>query len=172
METKPTSHIVQGVVITLILIILGLIIYFTGQINNKALASVQYLILIGGIVWSCLQYSKQLDHHVTFGNIFAHGFKTTAVIIALMAVYTFLSLKLIFPEMGDKILEEARKNMEAQNKMSDAQMDQAIDMTKRFFVPFAIGGIIIMFAIVGAIASLIGAAVAKKNPPNPFIQQG
>jgi hypothetical protein len=33
-----------------------------------------------------------------------------------------------------------------------------------------IGGIIIAFGIIGAIASLIGAAAAKKNPQAPFNQ--
>jgi len=43
-------------------------------------------------------------------------------------------------------------------------------MMRKFFMPFAIGGMLIMSAILGAVASLIGAAVAKKNP-NPTLEQ-
>ena len=53
--------------------------------------------------------------------------------------------------------------------MTDEQIKQALDMTRKFMLPFAIGGIIFMYGIVGAIASAIGAGVAKKTPKqNPF----
>jgi hypothetical protein len=172
METKITTPVVKGIIITLILIVFGLIIYFTGQINNKVIGSIQYIFVVAGIIWACISYANQVNGNVTFGNVFAHGFKTTTVVIALMCVYTFLSFKFIFPEIQDKIIEQARENMESQSKMSDEQVSQALEMTRKFFIPFALGGIIIMFAIIGAISSLIGAAVAKKNPQSPFTQQG
>ncbi len=171
MEPKTTTPIVKGIIITLILIVFGLVIYFSGQFGNQSLQYVQYLILIGGIIWSCIYYAKQLNGNTTFGNVFAHGFKTTAVIICLLAVYTFISVEFLFPDMVDKVLDEARKNMEAQKTLTSDQIQTGLDITRRFFLPFAIGGIIIIFAIVGAIASLIGAAVAKKNPQSPFQQQ-
>jgi hypothetical protein len=40
-------------------------------------------------------------------------------------------------------------------------------MTRKYFVPFAIGGSIIGTAFIGLIGSLLGAAFAKKNA-NPF----
>jgi ABC-type antimicrobial peptide transport system permease subunit len=86
-------------------------------------------------------------------------------------VYTLLSIYLIFPETRDVAIDEARKQMEKQGKMSDDQIDQAIEMTKKFFLPFAIGGSVIGTLIVGAIASLLGAAFAKKKPISPFDQQ-
>ena len=42
---------------------------------------------------------------------------------------------------------------------------------EKYFWVFAIGGTMLMFVIVGAIGSLIGAAVTKKRPINPFEQQ-
>jgi len=164
MEPKITTPVVKGVIITLILIVFGLVMYFTGQFENRALGSIQYLILFGGIVWGCVQYANQMNGAVTFGNVFSHGFKTTAVIIVLLSIYTFLSFKFIFPDIQEKIIESARQKMESDNKMSDEQIQQAIDLTRKFFLPFAIGGIIIGFGILGALASLLGAAVAKKNP--------
>jgi hypothetical protein len=41
-----------------------------------------------------------------------------------------------------------------------------------FFTISAVGGSLIVNIIVGAIASLIGAAVAKKNPQGPFNKAG
>lgn len=162
---------VKGIVITLLLVIFGLIIYFTNQVENTSLGYLQYIILVGGVIWSCISYSKQMDGNVTFGNVFAHGFKTTAVVAALLAVYTFISVKFLFPDIVDKSMEVARKKMEeSQSGMSDEQIQNSLDTVRKFFLPFAIAGILFGFAIIGAISSLIGAAVAKKNPQNPFQQ--
>jgi hypothetical protein len=54
--------------------------------------------------------------------------------------------------------------------MTDEIIEQALTMTRKFFIPFAVGGILIGTGIFGAIGSLIGAAVAKKNPVDPFKQ--
>jgi hypothetical protein len=45
-------------------------------------------------------------------------------------------------------------------------------MLKKFFIPFVTAGLIVGFLIFGCICSLIGAAVAKKNPNyNPLLEQ-
>ncbi|MBS1731161.1 MAG: DUF4199 domain-containing protein [Bacteroidetes bacterium] len=168
MENKIISPIIKGIVITLILIVFGLVIYFAGEMTNKGLSYIQYVILIIGIILSCTSFAKQMNANVTFGNVFAHGFKTSMVCAVLLSIYTVLALKVLFPDMLDTIINTARQQMQQQGKLSEEQMQSALDMTKKFIVPFAIGGILIMFAIMGAIASLIGAAVAKKQPQNPF----
>ena len=172
MEQKVTTPLVKGLIITLLLIVFGLIIYFTGQIGNSTLGYLQYVILIGGIIWSCTSYAKQKDGNVTFGNVFGHGFKTTAIVAVFMIIYTILAIKVLFPDMTDQAMEIAKKKMqESSSKLSDEQIEQSLGMVRKFFIPFAIGGIVFGFALMGAIASLIGAAVAKKNLQTPFQQQ-
>lgn len=170
MEQKVTTPVQKGLIISLLLIVYGLVLYFTNQFMNQGLSSVQYVILIGGIIWSCISYAKEMNGNVTFGNVFAHGFKTTAFVAALTAVYTFFAVKFLFPDMVDMVVEKARQDMVKNNELSSEQIDQALEMTRKFFVPFAVGGALIVFAIVGLVSSLIGAAVAKKNPTNPFSQ--
>ncbi|MDB5230658.1 MAG: hypothetical protein JWN76_1463 [Chitinophagaceae bacterium] len=169
MEKKVTTPVIKGLIISLILVVFGLIIYFTNQMQNKALGFVQYCILIAGIIWGCIQYSKEMNGNVTFGNVFAHGFKITAFVIVVMVVYFVLATTVLFPDMIDKMVEQARLNMEKQN-MPDQNIETGLTMMKKYFIPFGIGGIIVMFGILGAIASLIGAAAAKKNPQTPFNQ--
>ena len=62
-------------------------------------------------------------------------------------------------------MEEARKNMQEKN-LSEEQMDKAIEITQKFFTTFLIAGTLFGYIILGAIASLIGAAITKKNPTN------
>jgi len=171
MEKKITSPAVKGLIISLILIVFALIIQLLDLSRHKGLAAVQFLIFIGAVIWSAILFAKQMDGDVTYGNVFAHAFKVTAAITAIMVVYTIISLKFISPEQLEVGIQEARTNMEAKN-MSEDQIDNAINITRKFALPFAIAGVLIMFMVVGLISSLIGAAVAKKNPRGPFVQQG
>ena len=171
MEKKVTPPWTKGLVISLILIVYGLIMYFTGQWLNKSLSWIQSLLLIAAIIVADTGFAKQMNGNVTFGNVFAHGFKTTAAIIVIMVVYSFLAVKFIYPEMIDAIMTQTKAEMDKKGTMSQEQIDQATGMVKKFFIPFMIGGIVLMFGICGAIGSLIGAAVAKKNPNYTPLEQ-
>ena len=157
-----TTPITKGIVISLILIILGLVSYFLDLGNNKPMQYVGYLIFIIGIIWSVNLYGKQIDYNSTFGNYFAHGFKISAFVTVFMLIFTVLFLYL-FPDMKEKGMEAARKGMEAKNMTPD-QISQAMGFTQKFFMVFVIAGILVFYLFFGAIASLIGAGVTKKNP--------
>jgi hypothetical protein len=170
MEKQITSHIVKGAILAGISILFSIIIYVFNLYAIQWLSWLSYAILIGGIIYSNVLFANQSDNNVTFGNIFAHGFKTTAVIIVITVVYTLLALYVLFPDMADKIIELSRIEMAKNPKMTDEMIEQAMTMTKKLFLPFAIAGAILGTGIMGAIGSLIGAAVAKKNPIDPFKQ--
>ena len=87
-----------------------------------------------------------------------------------MAVYTFISIKFIFPDIVDRAIEMARTEMASNKDLSENQVQLALDFTRNNFTVIAVSAILLMFALFGAIASLIGAAVAKKNPQTPFAQ--
>lgn len=167
MENKITSHLVKGAIIASICVLISIIVQVFNLYEAQWLSWISYLVIVGGIAYSCVLYSNQNNHNVTFGNLFAHGFKATAVIIVIQTVYTFIAIKFLFPEMLDKIIEISRKKMEENPKMTDEMIEQGITMTKKYFLPFAIGGSIIGTAFIGAIGGLLGAAISKKNS-NPF----
>ena len=146
METKVTTPQVKGLIISLVLIVYGLIIYFVDGMNHPELSYFQYVLFLAGIIWACVTYSKQLNANVTFGNLFAHGFKTTAVITVIVLIYTVLAFNVLFPDMVDKSIEMSRQKMEADGKVSDEQIDKSLQMMKDHFTLFAVVGIIIGFA--------------------------
>ena len=162
-----TSHIVKGAIIASIGILISIIVHVFNLYDAQWINWITYVIIIGGLVYGAILYSNQNNNNVTFGNIFAHSFKTTAVIIVIQTIYTLLAIKVLFPEMLDKVLEISRKKMEENPKMTEEMVDSAINMTRKYFVPFAIGGSIIGTAFIGLIGSLLGASFAKKNA-NPF----
>jgi len=168
METPITTHIVKGLILSAISIVFSIVMYVFNLFEYSWLSWINTAIVMGGLIYGNILFANQSNNNVTFGNLFAHGFKTTAVIIVITTAYTVLSFKVFFPDMIDTILEISRKKMLENPKMTDEMIEQAISMTKKFFIPFAIGGTILGIGFTGALASLIGAGVAKKNPVDPF----
>jgi hypothetical protein len=172
METKLTSPAIKGVIISLILIVCNLGITFSGQMENRVLSMIPLAIGVAGIIWSCINYSNQMNNNVTFGNVFGHGFKVVAAITAIMALSTLLLFLVVKPELVDLSIEKAREAMEKRGT-PDSDMNNAVGMMKKMFIPFAVIGVILIYGIGGTLIALIGAAVAKKNPdhnPTPFQQ--
>jgi hypothetical protein len=170
METKkPISHLAAGAILAAIMIVFGLVMYFAEIQQSGGMQWIAYLLLAAGLVLFINLYGKARNNQVSFGNLFAYGFKTTAFTTLIVIVFTVLSF-IALPEIKEKIFEEARKGMEEQGKLSEDEMDEAIDGFKSFFWVIIIGGTLLMYAIVGAIASLIGAAITRKRPFNPLEQ--
>ncbi len=168
MQNQITTPIVKGLIISLVLIFLsvtGQLLDFDTQSWYKWLST---LLLFGSIIASCIIYSNQNNHQVTFGNVFADGFKTTAIITCITLVFTVLFL-LVMPEMKQRIFEAAATEAEKAGATDDMITTQQ-EMFKKMFWVFIIGGIMVTYVVIGAIASLIGAAVAKKSPIDPFQQ--
>ena len=170
MEQKVTTPAIKGAVLALVLILCSITLYYTGQSENKLLGFIPWIIFAGVIIWSCYYYSEQMNGEVTFSNVFAHGFKTSAAATAIVVVFTFLFIKFIAPEVVDKAINQARINLQEQKTMSDDTIEANLVFTRKFFVPFAVGGAMAIYLFAGLVFSLIGAAVVKKNA-NPFQSQ-
>ena len=132
------------------------------------MAWISYILMVAGLIFFVNQYGNALDNQVTFGNLFSYGFKTTALLALIMIAFTVILFS-IFPDIREKMVEIARQRMEDRNTPED-QIDKGIEMWQKMFWVLTIGGIILVYAIVGAIGSLIGAAVTKKKPVNPLDQ--
>lgn len=162
MEKKVTTHIVKGLIIGLVIFALSTIL----QVFNIQDKWVQWAILalfMAAIVWADISFSNDMDSNVTYGKVFVHGFKTTTI-VTLISIAGFLLIYLIMPEIKDKALLIARTEMEKDPKNTEDMIDTAMKMVDKFFLAFGIGGTLLSYMFFGAIASLIGAAIAKKNP--------
>ncbi|MEP6684176.1 MAG: DUF4199 domain-containing protein [Parafilimonas sp.] len=171
METKVTTHITKGLLLSLVIIALNLI----GHVLNIDLESwfgwIGVGIFVIAIIWSVNIYGKQMDYNVTFGNLFAHGFKVTAVAICITFLYTLLAVYVLFPDSIDRIVQKGIEKAIQDKKMTQDQVQQAMPMIKKITTISILAGSVLGNAIIGAIASLIGAAVTKKQPKDPFSNQ-
>ncbi|HEV2830736.1 MAG TPA: DUF4199 domain-containing protein, partial [Hanamia sp.] len=103
------------------------------------------------------------NYNATFGNYFSHGFKVAALVTAIMIIY-FIIFILLFPEFKEKAIDEARKSMQEKNNLNEEQIKAGLDMTRKFFMAFLIGGTLVGYLFFGALSALIGAALTKKEP--------
>jgi predicted MFS family arabinose efflux permease len=168
-QSKPLSHITAGLLIAAVLVIYSIIVNFLQLTSHAGVSFIQWAIIIGGLILVVNLYGKAHNHRVTFGNLFAYGFKTTAVFTILFVAFTVLFF-LLFPDLKEKTFEMAREQMEKQKGVTDEQIEQALAMSRKFFWVGVVGGSMLFMIILGAIGSAIGAAVTKKQPHNPFEQ--
>lgn len=167
MENTVTSHIVKGAILSLISIVLSVIVSVFNLYEMSWLSLINYAIFLGGLIYGAILYANQNNNNVTYGNVFAHGFKTASIVIVFTSIYTIVAIKFLFPEMIDITSEIQRKQLSENPKMTDEMIEQSLDFVKKFYLPLTLGGIIIINGLLGAIGAAIGAGVAKKNP-NPF----
>jgi Protein of unknown function (DUF4199) len=156
------THIQYGLIISAIVILFSTLFYILHINTQKWTQWVGVLIMFVGVILSCIQFAKANDGNVTFGNVFGNGFKTTAI-VALVTIAFSVLFVLIFPDIKQQALEQVRLDMEKQGQADDV-IDKAVAMTDKMFIVFMLAGGIFGTLFFGVIASLIGAAVAKKNP--------
>ncbi len=164
------THKIHGLLLAIAMIIINVILYVAGlsfDAESSWTSYVAYIPFLIGIILNAVAFSKANDANVTFGNVFSSGFKASAIATLVLLGWSLLSALVIFPEMKDKALEVAANQMAQNPDMTDEQIETALGMTKKLFVPFMIGGVVFGTMFFGAIFSLIGAAVAKKNGSKP-----
>ena len=172
MENSKGKLWEKGIIIALIMIVLNLILHFTHQDANRSLAYLGIGIFIVAIIVVTILYSKDQQGQATFGNLFAHGFKVSAVVTLIMIIWIVLSYKVIFPEMPERIMNIQRAEA-LKRGIPEADLERGMAVSKKFFTTFAVGGTLLFYAFFGAIGALLGAAFSKKAPANssPFQQQ-
>jgi integral membrane sensor domain MASE1 len=168
MEKKPVTHFLVGGIMGAITILSSVILIITDQIQNQSLGWISTVLMFIALVYFVRDYGNAKQNQLSFGDLFAFGFKSSAFATILILVFQVI-FNLAFPEMLDKMLEITRQKMLEQNPQTpDDQIEMALGFTKKFFWPLIIGGTIFGTLFFGTIGSLIGAAITKNNPPTPF----
>lgn len=159
----PKTHLQYGLIAGLVLIALFVIYYVMGWAFQQDIKSwFPSIIFMLIIIIAQFTHSKAVNGNITYGNLFAQGFKTTAVATCIFLVFMIVFL-LLDPSYKAKMLEVSRQTM-VERGMGADQIKAAIAMTEKFFMVSVISGIIIGELVAGLIASLIGAALAPRKP--------
>ena len=161
-QKKPINHLIAGLIIAGVLIVFSFAMYF-GGLQQSGAGWLQYCIIIGGLMIFINLYGKAKDSQVGFGDLFAYGFKTAAFLTLIMIAFTVIFF-LAFPEIKEKIFEITRQQMEKSGNLTDDEIEKKLGQLQSSFWVFTIGGVVLVYAIIGAIGSALGAAITKKKP--------
>ena len=167
-QNKAISPIVAGVIIAGVSIVFSLITSLAGNTNEAGVGLVQYLIIIVTLAILINMYGKANNFHKSFGDLFAYGFKATAIytLAFLIFLVIFLSLQ---PDVKEKSLETVRTEMEKKGS-SDSEIENTLEIARKYFWVSVVGATMFFLVLVGAIGSLLGAAITKKRPVQPIDQ--
>lgn len=161
MKSIRTSHIVQGILISLIIILVDLIGQLTGLAYSAWYGWIGICLFIAGIILSSLYFGRQMNNQVTFGQLFARGFQTAAVIICLVFVYTWLCLYIFFPGIVEHKMQPGLIQARLQGK-TEPEIKQYLAIGKKVFL----AGNLMLNLVTGAAASILGCIITKKTVIN------
>ena len=164
--TKKQTHIPYGFITGLAMIVVGVIFQVMKMSTTPWAQWLPMVVLLTGVILNAQAFSKANDADITFGQAFGSCFKATAIIAIVMVAWSFIAL-LIFPQIYTQAMEKIQTDMDGKH-VSEEQADMAINMTKKYFKVFMVAGALFGTLLAGALASLIGAAVAKKSPRPQF----
>ncbi len=164
---KKNTHIVYGFITGIAMVIVGLIVYLAGAAFKPGMQYISYIPFLIGILLNAVAFSKANDGYVTFGNVFGSCFKASMIVTIVILAWSVVSM-MIFPEMKEKAMTMAHDEMMKKQNVTDEQIDMSMNIMKKYWNVFLIAGAIFGTLFFGAIFSLIGGGIAKKNGERPF----
>lgn len=155
------NHLIYGAATGVMMIVITIICYLLGVIQHDWAQYAPLAIILGGVILSCINYSKIHGREVTFGSTFSNGFKTVAVITLIFVIFSLVFIT-IFPDIKAQAMENIALEMQNQGQSADA-----IAAAQGKYTVVMIGKLLYGILSFGIVAALIGALVAKKNPNTP-----
>ncbi|MDB5233844.1 MAG: hypothetical protein JWR44_837 [Hymenobacter sp.] len=172
METNTTTTVTTtsvgiryGLLTGLVSIIISFGLFAT-HMEQSPLRYVSFLVMVGGMVMAMRQFKENNHGFMSFGQGVGIGVVLSAVVGALSAIFTYLYMNVIDPDVVGRMMEKARADMEARGGMSDEQIDQGMAMAGKFMNgPIMMVGVVLGTIFFGLLMSLVVSAFIKHSKP-------
>ncbi|WP_374951153.1 DUF4199 domain-containing protein [Mucilaginibacter sp.] len=130
--------------------------------QNSPAKYISYIPFIAFCFLAQKELRDQSGGYMSFGQGFSVGFRFGLFSGLLLAVFVFIYLKFLSPDMLVKSIEQQQVALSEQG-MSQDQIDKAMDMGTKYGAIFGAVATAIGSLILGCIIALIGAAIFKKE---------
>ena len=142
------------------------ITYGTELLNLDPNSAVKYFTFLPFIAFMCLaqtEFREELGGYMSYGNGFSAGFRYALFSGLLLGIFSYLYFAYLSPGMWEKVLQATQTSMEQQNQPTE-QIDKTMEfMRGTWGLVMGAFSSAVMYAIIGAIISLITAAIFKKE---------
>lgn len=172
--SKMNLAIKWGGIMGVVLIIISLLLYLTGITDLETGKSgwigtlLNYVVSIGALYMAISEYKKFNNDNLSIGDATVTAILTSIVGGIIMAVYTYVFMTMIAPEMLDAIREQA---MAGAGDMSNDQEEQMAGMMDMFVSPgFMAAMTVIMKFFLGLICGFILGLVMKNENINTRLE--
>jgi hypothetical protein len=170
-EQPSTARIALkwGAFLGLVLMVITLVMYLTDQSTNPIFSGLTLGAMVAFLILSMREYRSQNGGYMTYGEGLGIGTLLSAVAGLLSSAFITFYNVVIDPTVQQRALEKAREKLEDQGKLSDEQIDQALEFSQKFQSPgFTFIAGVFGTVIMGFLLALIVAAFIRRNKANPF----
>lgn len=123
-----------------------------------------FVIFIAFAFLAQVELRNLLGGYATFGEEFLTGFLYSVFSSIIIAIFTYVYFTYLSPEIYQQVLDVQRQKLIDKGLSSD-QIDTAMSITRKYGTLITAVSIVFGSAFFGAIISLIGAAIFKKDKP-------
>ena len=169
MEEKSTStfkfSLLYGLYTGIGVIILSLIFYILDvSVVSPLIFWAPFGVYALGMLWAADVYKKNYNGgFLSYGKAFSVSYLVGMVATVIAIIYGFIFIEFIDPTVMDKVIEANEQKMIDQG-MTDAQIDQGLEMTKRFTTPvFRVIFGLVVNGVILAVVSLLTSIFVKKE---------
>ncbi|MCC3154707.1 DUF4199 domain-containing protein [Hymenobacter sp. BT770] len=139
---------------------------FAAHMEQSPLRFISFLVLAGGMVMAMRYYKENNHGFMRFGEGLGIGTILSAVVGALSAIFSYVYMNIIDPEVVGRMMEKARTDMEARGGLSDEQIDQGMAMAGKFMNgPIMLVGVVLGTVFFGVLLALVISAFLKHSKP-------
>ena len=170
MSTTMKWGLITGMVYIIFSLISNMLGLQQGGGGNAGVGILMNILIFGATLLTMYLGLKEvrdqdLGGYLNMGQAFRNGMKIAVIAGVISAVFTFIYMKFIDPDMGDRILEAAEDQWDQQG-LAEEQRDMARKFTGMFLNPMIMAPFVLIWtAFWGVIKSLIAGAILKKEPP-------
>ena len=152
---------------SLIYVLVAIVITYASEIAklsvNSPVKYVTYVFLIVFLLLAQKEHKDKLGGYIKFGDAFVTGLLYGIFAGVLTAIFVYLYLAILSPEVFAQAMEQQRQALVESGKLSSDQIDNAMDIAKKYGVIMGAVFTVFIYAILGVIVGLIGAAIFKKE---------
>ncbi|MBP2833076.1 DUF4199 domain-containing protein [Aquimarina sp. U1-2] len=171
MENDATSTkkitINYGIILGILSVILGVVIYITdGYAKQNWINNIVGVAIIAGVIIFGIKAFKTTNNgFLTLSEALKTGVGIALVGGIIGVIWTILLMTVIDPEIMNQITEVQRRQMiENYPDMSEEQLNQSLEMAKKFSSPYMIGAFALIWNLfLGLIISLCAGLVMQKK---------